>query len=127
MSAKMSQPIGCCWFRGLTTNNNLTTNNLCNLDRQKLQLKLVVMAASRPVPAGAIRDRASGWLPWKTYNVADFKYNHRFKAEDGSRGPNNRTGGRGAIISLKFPVAIIYDAETGGYLAGADSVCRSRR
>lgn len=46
--------------------------------------------------------------------LLDFRYNHRFKAEDGSRGgPNNRTGaaGRDRIIEIPCGTAV-YDAET---------------
>jgi len=39
--------------------------------------------------------------------LLDFKYNHRFKAEDGSRG-GRRIGAAGAIALLKFPVAPLF-------------------
>lgn len=46
--------------------------------------------------------------------LLDFKYAHRFKAEDGKRGaPNNCTGASGSDRILKVPCGtMIYDAET---------------
>jgi GTP-binding protein len=46
--------------------------------------------------------------------LLDFKYNHRFKAEDGSRGgPNNRTGANGSDRIIEVPCGtVVYDAET---------------
>ncbi|MBE9224924.1 GTPase ObgE [Phormidium sp. LEGE 05292] len=46
--------------------------------------------------------------------LLDFKYNHRFKAEDGSRGgPNNRTGANGGDRIIQVPCGtVVYDAET---------------
>ncbi|MFB2878823.1 GTPase ObgE [Floridanema aerugineum] len=46
--------------------------------------------------------------------LLDFKYNHRFKAEDGSRGgPNNRTGANGSDRIIQVPCGtVVYDAET---------------
>jgi GTPase len=51
--------------------------------------------------------------------LLDFRYNHRFKAEDGGRGgPNNCTGAAGRDRTLQVPVGTtIYDAETGQELA----------
>lgn len=47
--------------------------------------------------------------------LLDFKYNHKFKAEDGSRGgPNNRTGANGKDLIIEVPCgAVVYDAQTG--------------
>ncbi|XWK89922.1 MAG: GTPase ObgE [Phormidium sp.] len=46
--------------------------------------------------------------------LLDFKYNHRFKAEDGSRGgPNNRTGANGSDRIIPVPCGtVVYDAQT---------------
>ena len=46
--------------------------------------------------------------------LLDFKYNHRFKADDGSRGgPNNRTGANGSDRIIQVPCGtVVYDAET---------------
>jgi len=46
--------------------------------------------------------------------LLDFKYNHRFRAEDGSRGgPNNCTGASGGDRILQVPCGtVVYDAET---------------
>lgn len=46
--------------------------------------------------------------------LLDFKYNHRFKADDGSRGgPNNRTGANGGDRIIQVPCGtVVYDAET---------------
>ncbi|HIK30158.1 MAG TPA: GTPase ObgE [Oscillatoriales cyanobacterium M59_W2019_021] len=46
--------------------------------------------------------------------LLDFKYAHRFKAEDGKRGgPNNCTGASGSDRILKVPCGtMVYDAET---------------
>jgi len=46
--------------------------------------------------------------------LLDFRYNHRFKAEDGSRGgPNNRTGAAGQDLVIEVPCGTIaYDAQT---------------
>lgn len=50
--------------------------------------------------------------------LLDFRYNHRFKAEDGSRGgPNNRTGAAGRDLIVEVPCGTaIYDGETGKLL-----------
>ncbi|NET52891.1 MAG: GTPase ObgE [Merismopedia sp. SIO2A8] len=50
--------------------------------------------------------------------LLDFKYNHRFQAENGSRGgPNNRTGANGKDICIEVPCGtVIYDADTSGIL-----------
>src|SRR5579883_236564 len=47
--------------------------------------------------------------------LLDFKYNHRFQAENGSRGgPNNRTGANGKDLILEVPCGtVVYDAHTG--------------
>ncbi|GAB1542564.1 GTPase ObgE [Scytonema sp. NUACC21] len=46
--------------------------------------------------------------------LLDFRYEHRFQAENGSRGgPNNRTGGNGKDLRLEVPVGtVVYNAET---------------
>lgn len=50
--------------------------------------------------------------------LLDFRYNHRFKAEDGSRGgPNNRTGASGSDLEIEVPCGtVVYEAETGKIL-----------
>jgi GTPase len=47
--------------------------------------------------------------------LLDFRYNHRFKAENGDRGgPNNRTGASGKDLMIEVPCGTaIYDAESG--------------
>ncbi len=47
--------------------------------------------------------------------LLDFKYNHKFKAEDGHRGgPNNRTGANGKDLIIEVPCGtVVYDAQTG--------------
>ncbi|PMB09837.1 GTPase ObgE, partial [Fischerella thermalis CCMEE 5328] len=46
--------------------------------------------------------------------LLDFRYNHRFQAENGSRGgPNNRTGANGKDLVIEVPCGtVVYDAET---------------
>lgn len=46
--------------------------------------------------------------------LLDFRYNHRFKAENGSRGgPNNRTGAGGSDLVIEVPCGTaVYNAET---------------
>jgi GTPase len=50
--------------------------------------------------------------------LLDFRYNHRFKAENGDRGgPNNCTGASGKDLTIEVPCGTaIYDAETGQLL-----------
>ncbi|MCD8488030.1 MAG: GTPase ObgE [Desertifilum sp.] len=50
--------------------------------------------------------------------LLDFKYNHRFQAENGQRGgPNNRTGANGGDRILEVPCGtVVYDAETEEFL-----------
>jgi GTP-binding protein len=50
--------------------------------------------------------------------LLDFRYNHRFQAENGSRGgPNNRTGANGKDLIIEVPCGtVVYDAETGEIL-----------
>jgi GTP-binding protein len=50
--------------------------------------------------------------------LLDFKYAHKFKAEDGKRGgPNNRTGASGQDYMVEVPTGtVVYDAETGEQL-----------
>lgn len=51
--------------------------------------------------------------------LLDFRYNHRFKAEDGKRGgPKNRTGASGSDRVIEVPCGtVVYDAETGEQIA----------
>ncbi|MGC9526657.1 MAG: GTPase ObgE [Limnospira sp.] len=51
--------------------------------------------------------------------LLDFRYNHRFKAEDGKRGgPKNRTGASGSDRVIEVPCGtVVYDAETGEQMA----------
>lgn len=51
--------------------------------------------------------------------LLDFRYNHRFQAENGSRGgPNNRTGANGKDLVIEVPCGtVVYDAETEEILA----------
>ncbi|NEP00282.1 MAG: GTPase ObgE [Symploca sp. SIO2E9] len=50
--------------------------------------------------------------------LLDFKYNHRFQAENGRRGgPNNRTGANGKDTCIEVPCGtVVYDADTGEIL-----------
>ncbi len=50
--------------------------------------------------------------------LLDFKYNHRFQAENGARGgPNNCTGANGKDLIIEVPCGtIVYDAQTGDVL-----------
>ncbi len=50
--------------------------------------------------------------------LLDFRYNHRFKAEDGSRGgPNNRSGAAGEDLIIEVPCGtLVYDGKTGELL-----------
>ncbi len=50
--------------------------------------------------------------------LLDFKYAHRFQAENGGRGgPNNRTGANGGDRTIEVPRGtVIYDANTGEIL-----------
>src|SRR6478672_3031063 len=50
--------------------------------------------------------------------LLDFRYNHRFKADDGGRGgPNNRTGAAGRDRNVQVPCGtILYDADTDEFL-----------
>ena len=47
--------------------------------------------------------------------LLDFRYNHRFQGENGSRGgPNNRTGAAGSDRIIEIPCGTtVYDSETG--------------
>lgn len=51
--------------------------------------------------------------------LLDFRYAHRFKAEDGSRGgPNNCTGAAGKDLIMEVPCGtLVYDAQTEELLA----------
>jgi len=50
--------------------------------------------------------------------LLDFRYNHRFQAENGARGgPNNCTGANGKDLMIEVPCGtIVYDAQTGDVL-----------
>ncbi|WP_341529045.1 GTPase ObgE [Nostoc sp. UHCC 0302] len=50
--------------------------------------------------------------------LLDFRYNHRFQAENGGRGgPNNCTGANGKDLIIEVPCGTaVYDAETGTLL-----------
>ncbi|MDM9383789.1 GTPase ObgE [Chlorogloeopsis sp. ULAP01] len=50
--------------------------------------------------------------------LLDFRYNHKFKAENGGRGgPNNRTGANGKDLMIEVPCGtVVYDAQTGDLL-----------
>jgi GTP-binding protein len=47
--------------------------------------------------------------------LLDFRYNHRFQAQNGSRGgPNNRTGANGKDLIIEVPCGtVVYNGETG--------------
>ncbi|WP_088243477.1 GTPase ObgE [Calothrix rhizosoleniae] len=47
--------------------------------------------------------------------LLDFRYNHRFQAENGARGgPKNRTGASGKNLMIEVPCGtVVYDMETG--------------
>ncbi|MBD2515374.1 GTPase ObgE [Nostoc sp. FACHB-973] len=51
--------------------------------------------------------------------LLDFRYNHRFQAENGTRGgPNNCTGANGKDLIIEVPCGTaVYNAETGELLA----------
>jgi len=73
-------------------------------------------------PSGGNGGRGGSCILVATTNLQtllDFRYIHRFKAEDGSRGgPNNRTGANGSDRIIEVPCGtVIYDAETGEILA----------
>lgn len=61
--------------------------------------------------------------------LLDFKYTHRFKAENGDRGgPNNRTGAAGSDRVIEVPCGtIVYDANTdellGDLVAPGQTLC----
>jgi GTP-binding protein len=61
--------------------------------------------------------------------LLDFRYAHRFKAENGSRGgPSNKTGASGGDRQIEVPCGtVVYDAETGEMLSDltqtGQSVC----
>lgn len=50
--------------------------------------------------------------------LLDFRYNHKFKADNGGRGgPNNRTGANGKDLIIEVPCGtVVYDAQTGDLL-----------
>jgi GTPase len=87
---------------------------------------IVAFRREKYVPAGG-PSGGNGGKGGSVYLIAtehlqtllDFKYNHRFQAEDGGRGgPNNRTGANGSDRLIQVPCGtVIYDAETGILLA----------
>ena len=82
---------------------------------------IVAFRREKYVPAGG-PSGGNGGKGGSIYLVAtehlqtllDFRYNHRFKAEDGGRGgPNNRTGANGNDRTIPVPCGtVIYDAKT---------------
>lgn len=72
-------------------------------------------------PAGGNGGRGGSVIMVAVENLQtllDFRYAHRFKAEDGSRGgPNNCTGAAGKDLVMEVPCGTtVYDAETGELL-----------
>ncbi len=72
-------------------------------------------------PAGGNGGRGGAVIMVAVENLQtllDFKYSHRFKAEDGSRGgPSNRTGAAGSDLIIEVPCGtVVYNAETGELL-----------
>lgn len=61
--------------------------------------------------------------------LLDFRYTHRFKAEDGGRGgPNNRTGAQGSDRIIEVPCGtVVYDAKTdevlGDFITPGQTLC----
>ncbi|GAA6616069.1 GTPase ObgE [Scytonema sp. NUACC26] len=98
------------------------------IDRAEIEIEagkggdgIVAFRREKYVPAGG-PSGGNGGKGGSIYLVAmenlqtllDFRYEHRFKAENGSRGgPNNRTGANGKDLNIEVPVGtIVYDAET---------------
>ncbi|MUG98831.1 GTPase ObgE [Scytonema sp. UIC 10036] len=98
------------------------------IDRAEIEIEagsggdgIVAFRREKYVPAGG-PSGGNGGKGGSIYLVAvenlqtllDFRYEHRFKAENGSRGgPNNRTGANGKDLYLEVPVGtIVYDAQT---------------
>lgn len=72
-------------------------------------------------PAGGNGGRGGSIIMVAVENLQtllDFRYAHRFKAQDGSRGgPNNCTGAAGKDLVMEVPCGTtVYDAETGELL-----------
>ncbi len=72
-------------------------------------------------PAGGYGGRGGSVILEAQENLQtllDFRYAHRFKAEDGDRGgPNNCTGAAGKDLLIEVPCGTaVYDAETGELL-----------
>lgn len=72
-------------------------------------------------PAGGNGGRGGSVILQSQENLQtllDFRYNHRFKAENGDRGgPNNCTGASGDDLIIEVPCGTaVYDAETGELL-----------
>jgi GTPase len=102
------------------------------IDRAEIEIEagkggdgIVAFRREKYVPAGG-PSGGNGGKGGSIYLVAlenlqtllDFRYEHRFKAENGSRGgPNNRTGANGKDLTIEVPVGtIVYDAQTGEIL-----------
>ncbi|KAF3889497.1 MULTISPECIES: GTPase ObgE [Nostocales] len=98
------------------------------IDRAEIEIEagkggdgIVAFRREKYVPAGG-PSGGNGGKGGSIYLVAvenlqtllDFRYEHRFQAENGSRGgPNNRTGANGKDLNIEVPVGtIVYDAET---------------
>ena len=60
--------------------------------------------------------------------LLDFRYKHRFKAEDGERGgPNNCTGASGSDLVIEVPCGTtIYDAESSGNIVEKNDIVESQ-
>jgi GTPase len=87
---------------------------------------IVAFRREKYVPAGG-PSGGNGGKGGSVYLIAtehlqtllDFRYSHRFGAEDGGRGgPNNRTGANGSDRLIQIPCGTaVYDAETDTLLA----------
>lgn len=99
------------------------------IDRAEIEIEsgkggdgMVCFRREKYVPAGGPSGGNGGYggsVMFKSVEnlqtLLDFRYKHRFKAEDGARGgPNNCTGASGNDLVIEVPCGtIIYDAETG--------------
>lgn len=86
---------------------------------------IVAFRREKYVPAGGPSGGNGGWggsviieAVENLQTLLDFRYNHRFKAENGERGrPKNCTGAAGRDRVIKVPSGTtVYDAETGEQL-----------
>ncbi|AKG21638.1 GTPase ObgE [Calothrix sp. 336/3] len=82
---------------------------------------IVAFRREKYVPAGGPAGGNGGWggsviftAVENLQTLLDFRYNHRFQAENGGRGgPNNRTGANGKDLIVEVPCGtVIYNAET---------------